>query len=267
MLLRKLNFVNRAILNYPYSFARNNTMSEQILLHHKAIWEKKPILRILYTRWYQEMAGQLVEGNTLELGGGSGNFKEFAPNVVSTDIVPSPWIDVVADAQNLPFDDHSFDNIVMFDVLHHIENVTLFFNEALRVLRPGGRIIMMEPYISWSSWLVYHFLHPEPVNFKQDPLVWIEPSPNRQPFDANQAFATILFERNFRNFAQKYPQFIKVYHRRMALFAYPLSGGFEKPSLIPLRMLKWLVAIENKLSFMSRFLAFRIIVVLEKRTI
>jgi SAM-dependent methyltransferase len=240
-------------------------MTEEILQEHKVTWEQKPILRVLYTRWYKEMAAQLTSGKTLELGGGSGNFKEFAPNVTSTDIMPLPWIDMVADAQNLPFSAQSFDNIVMFDVLHHIENVSLFFKEALRVLRPGGRVVIMEPYISLVSWSVYHFLHPESVNFKQDPLAWVEPSPNRQPFDSNQAFATILFERKFKNFRQKYPQFLKVYHRRLAFFAYPLSGGFDKPSLLPMALLKPILTLENYLSFLSRILAFRILVVLEKR--
>jgi SAM-dependent methyltransferase len=225
-------------------------MSEELLQQHKIIWEQKPILRALYT---------------LELGGGTGNFKAFAPNVVSTDIVPLPWLDTVADAQNLPFDNQSFDNIVMFDVLHHIENVTLFFDEALRVLRPGGRVVMMEPYISFASWPIYHFLHPEPVDFKQNPLDWVEPSPERKPFDANQAFATILFERQYSLFQKKYPQFVKRYHHRLSFFAYPLSGGFDKPSLLPMSVLKQVLALENALSFMSRFLAFRVLVVLEKK--
>lgn len=242
-------------------------MSEKILKQHKIIWGKKPILRVLYNRWYTEMAAQLAPGNTLELGGGSGNFKEFAPNVISSDIVPLPWIDIVADAQDMPSKEQSFDNIVMFDVLHHIENVSLLFDEALRVLRPSGRIIMMEPYISFASWPVYHFLHPEPVNFQQNPLAWTEPSPNRQPFDSNQAFATILFEKKFKSFKRKYPQLKKIYHRRMAFFAYPLSGGFDKPSLLPTALLEPVLALENALSFMSRFLAFRILLVLEKQNI
>jgi SAM-dependent methyltransferase len=240
-------------------------MSEELLQQHKIIWEQKPILRALYTSWYKEIAAQIVLGNTLELGGGTGNFKAFAPNVVSTDIVPLPWLDAVADAQNLPFDNQSFDNIVMFDVLHHIENVTLFFDEALRVLRPGGRVVMMEPYISFASWPIYHFLHPEPVDFKQNPLDWVEPSPERKPFDANQAFATILFERQYSLFQKKYPQFVKRYHHRLSFFAYPLSGGFDKPSLLPMSVLKQVLALENALSFMSRFLAFRVLVVLEKK--
>ncbi|WP_204105120.1 MULTISPECIES: class I SAM-dependent methyltransferase [Spirulina sp. CCY15215] len=240
-------------------------MSEEILRKHRDIWKKKPIIRELYTRWYREMAAQLVLGDTLELGGGSGNFKEFASNVVSSDIIPLPWIDVVADAQSLPFEDCSFDNIVLFDVLHHIENVSLFFNEALRVLRSGGKLILMEPYISPISWWIYHFIHPEPVNFKQDPLAWVEQSPLRQPFDANQAFATILFERQFKAFQNKYPHLVKIYHRRMAFFAYPLSGGFDKSSLIPLNQLKWILNLEERLSFLSALLAFRILVVLQKQ--
>jgi len=241
-------------------------MSEELLRQHKIIWEQKPILRTLYTSWYKEIAAQLVSGNTLELGGGSGNFKAFAPHVVSTDVVPLPWIDVVADAQNLPFAHQSFDNIVMFDVLHHIENVTLFFDEALRVLRPGGRLAIMEPYISLASWPIYHFLHPEPVNFKQNPLDWVKPSPERKPFDANQAFATILFEQRYSSFQRKYPQFIKRYHRRMSFFAYPLSGGFDHPSLLPMKLLNPVLSLEKALSFMSRVLAFRILVVLEMPT-
>lgn len=238
-------------------------MSQEFLRQHKIIWEQKPILRALYTNWYKEIAAQLVPGNTLELGGGTGNFKAFAPNVVSTDVVPLPWLDAVADAQNLPFDNQTFDNIVMFDVLHHIENVTLFFDEALRVLRPGGRVAIMEPYISLASWPIYHFLHPEPVDFNQNPLDWVEPSPERKPFDANQAFATILFERQYSLFKSKYPQFLKRYHRRMSFFAYPLSGGFDQPSLLPMKLLKSVLALENALSFLSRALAFRVLVVLE----
>lgn len=239
-------------------------MSEEILRQHKIIWEQKPILRALYTNWYEEIAAQLVSGNSLEIGGGSGNLKEFAPNVFSTDVMPLPWLDGIANAQNLPFPNQSFDNVVLFDVLHHIENVSLFFNEALRVLRPGGRVVMMEPYISLASWPIYHFLHPEPVNLKQNPLEWVEPSPTRKPFDANQAFATILFERKYSLFKKKYPQFTKRYHCRMSFWAYPLSGGFDRPSLLPIKLLLPILSLEKKFSFISKLLAFRILVVLEK---
>ena len=40
----------------------------------------------------------------------------------------------------------SLANIVLFDTLHHLENVRYSFDEALRVLEPGGRVIIMDPY-------------------------------------------------------------------------------------------------------------------------
>ncbi|TDE00419.1 class I SAM-dependent methyltransferase [Jiangella asiatica] len=48
----------------------------------------------------------------------------------------------VADAEGLPFDDASFDVVVGHAVIHHIPDVELAFREMLRVLRPGGRVVV-----------------------------------------------------------------------------------------------------------------------------
>ena len=239
-------------------------MSDEILRRHQMVWQQKPVLRMLYSEWYQEIAGWLQPGRTLEVGGGTGNLKEFAPSVVCTDIVKLPWLDAIVDAQQLPFAKDSLANLVLFDVLHHLENVRDFFDEALRVLQPGGRVIIMDPYISLCSWPVYHFLHPEPVDFDQDPLVLSPLQPGRKPFDANQAISTILFERSSRRFHELYPSLKKRSHQRLAFFAYPLSGGFEHPSLMPTWMVRPVLTLERLLGVLSRYLAFRILVVLEK---
>jgi hypothetical protein len=54
-------------------------------------------------------------------------------------------------------------------------------------------------------------------------------------------------------------------HHRLAFFAYPLSGGFEHPSLMTTWMVRPVLALERFLGVLSRFLAFRILVVLEKQ--
>jgi len=244
--------------------AQGCVMSNEILRQHQAVWEKKPILRLLYTEWYREIVSWLRPGRTLEVGGGTGNLKEFAQSVVCTDIVKLPWLDAIVDAQQLPFVSGSLANIVLFDTLHHLENVRYFFDEALRVLETGGRVIIMDPYISVCSWPVYHFLHPEPVDFDQDPLILTPMKPGRKPFDANQAISTILFERSSRGFHELYPSLKKLRHHRLAFFAYPLSGGFEQPSLLPIFLVRPVLALERALRFLNRFLAFRVLVVLEK---
>jgi len=238
-------------------------MSDEIRQRHQLVWQKKPVLRLLYKEWYREVAEWLQPGQTLEVGGGTGNFKEFAPSVLCTDIVKLPWLDAVVDAQQLPFAKSSLANIVLFDALHHLENVRYFFDEALRVLQPGGRVIIMDPYISVSSWPVYNFLHPEPVDFDQDPLVLSPAQSGRTPFDANQAISTILFERSSQRFQGMYPNLKKLRHHRLAFFAYPLSGGFEHPSLVPTWMVRPVLAVERVLGALSRYLAYRILVVLE----
>ena len=52
------------------------------------------------------------------------------------------WLDAVADAQALPFADNSFANIVMVDVLHHIEQPARCLSEAERVLKPGRHVML-----------------------------------------------------------------------------------------------------------------------------
>ena len=244
--------------------AQGGVMSNEILHQHQAVWEQKPILRLLYTEWYRGIVSWLRPGRTLEVGGGTGNLKEFFPGVVCTDVVRLPWLDAVADAQFLPFATNSLTNIVLFDTLHHIENVRLFFDEALRVLHSHGRLVIMDPYISVLSWPVYHFLHPEPVDLSQNPLALRQPMANRQPFDANQAIATLVFERLFDQFSNLYPQYKKLCHHRLAFFAYPLSGGFDHPSLLPLWLVCPVLALEKALPFLHRVCAFRVLVVLEK---
>lgn len=240
-------------------------MTAQELLHrHRSVWQRKPVLRTLYTAWYKEIASHLLPGRTLEIGGGTGNLKEFAPHVICTDIVRLPWLDLVADAQRLPIASGSLTNVVLFDVLHHIEQVRPFFDEALRVLQPAGRIVVMEPYISWTSWPVYRFLHPEPMDFTQDPLVSRPAKADRHPFDANSAVATMLFERDYERFRLHYPSLRLRRLRRLALFAYPLSGGFTYPSLLPAALVKPVLALEHAVGFLGRALAFRMLVVLEK---
>ena len=121
--------------------------------------------------FYDRIIAACVPGMTVEIGGGIGNLKQRLPNVVATDIQFSPWLDLVADAQKLPLAPDVVSNIVMVDVLHHVEFPVIFFREAEQVLRAGGRIVMVKPAITFGSTLFYRLLHHEPVITSADPLV------------------------------------------------------------------------------------------------
>ena len=245
---------------------QGRVMSTEILQRHRTVWQRKPVLRRLYEDWYREIVSWLASGPTVELGGGTGNLKTHVPGAYCTDVTVLPWLNVAADAQRLPFRSGSLGNLVLFDSLHHIENVSLFFNEALRTLRIGGRIIIMDPYLSWVSQPLYRWLHPEPTDCTEDPLVFKPPHPRRRPFDANQAVATILFERNRPRFLSHYPGFTVQHIRRIACLAYPLSGGFDHPSFLPEWLVSPLLKLERTLERVGWLLAFRMLVVIERRS-
>ena len=142
------------------------------LRSQRTAWERRPLLRALYAEWYNRVAAQLaqVEGPTVELGCGIGTFKEFLPQTVATDVVPTPWADAVVDAQQLPHADSSVANLVLIDVLHHLPKPGRFLAEAERVLRPRGRVVLVDPYCSPISTPLYKVFHFEPTDLGADPF-------------------------------------------------------------------------------------------------
>lgn len=241
-------------------------MGDEAATDYRAAWQRKPVLRAIYHDYYQRLLAQCrPEGRTLEIGGGSGNLKNFLPDAISTDIAAAPWLDAVADAQALPFADNSFANIVMVDVLHHLAYPRCFLAEAQRVLRPGGRLAMIEPGITPLSHLFYHLLHPEPVRMQAEPLSDAPQCDPKNPWDSNQAIPTLLFRRDAKRLPAAMPGLRLVRAEWLSLFAYPLSGGFKPWSLLPAFAAKPLLRLEDRLMpLLGPLMAFRLLAVLER---
>jgi SAM-dependent methyltransferase len=230
-------------------------------------WRMKPSLRKIYGDLYRRMAAACVPGRTLEVGGGAGGFKEFKRDCISSDLLFAPWLDVVADAQRLPFAGESMANIVLFDVLHHLPYPRRFLAEAARVLRPGGRVIFVEPAITPLSWPFYRFLHHEPVRFGVDPLSLETPLCGADAFDSNQAVPTLLTGRFRAELEAAFPQLELRSLRRVSLFAYPLSGGFKPWTLVPSAAVDGLLALERRVEpLLGAIMGFRLLAVIEKKS-
>jgi SAM-dependent methyltransferase len=226
----------------------------------KEILRKKVILFKLYERWYRQIKINLNPGKTLEIGSGPGLSKNFI-DCITSDIVKNDYIDREEDACNLSFYENSLDNIMGIDILHHLSSPDKFFQEADRVLKQNGRIILIEPYISLFSYLVRKIFHHE--NLDLSGSAKISPDPDQ----SNLALPTILFFK--QNFSQKscFGNFRIIKLEKQDLIAYPLSGGFKNINIIPKCFIDFLMKLDlflAKSKFLKNLLSYKMIVVLEK---
>jgi SAM-dependent methyltransferase len=235
------------------------------LSDYQSIWTKKPVLRAVYGDLFERMLALRVPGPSLEIGGGVGGLKARAPDLISSDIQHASWLDLVADAQHLPFGDETLTTIMMLDVLHHVEYPANFFAEAQRVLRPGGRVIMVEPAITPGSSAFYRFIHHEPVRMASDPLARGAPDPKRNPYDSNQAIPTLIATRDKDRFHADFPRLRIARAAWFSFLVYPLSGGFKPWSLISEGAAQRVLKIESALEkAFGRAFGFRLLLAIDK---
>jgi len=198
----------------------------------KQVILSKPFLKSIYDEWYGMLAVAIPpgEGQVLELGSGGGYCARFIPGLITSEVFPCKGVQIVADAQNLPFSNGSLRAIVMTNVLHHLPDVRQFFTEATRCLRPGGKILMIEPWVTAWSRFVYGRLHHEP--FYPDAQDWTF-AKSGPLTGANVALPWILFVRDREKFAADFPLLSIDQAHPFLPFRYLASGGVGMRSLMP----------------------------------
>ena len=135
----------------------------------KQIIQKKKYLNKIYYEWYNTLIANIPNNSRyLEIGSGAGFIKKIKPDIITSEFFQIEGVDKVIDAQNISFEDQELDGILMIDVFHHISNIEKFFEEAKRCIKPGGQILMIEPWNTRWSKFVFTKLHHE--NFDPDSI-------------------------------------------------------------------------------------------------
>jgi SAM-dependent methyltransferase len=91
-----------------------------------------------------------IHGEVLVVGSGKVDYRSLMPNastLLCSDIEPGEYIDVVADAQDLPMEDSSFDAVIVIEVIEHLNNPHKAIEQMSRVLRPGGKLLLSIPFM------------------------------------------------------------------------------------------------------------------------
>jgi len=198
--------------------------------------KRKPVLNRIYREKYGQMVAMMEthartpDGPVLELGSGGGFFKDVLPGLITSDRKPLAYVDRVVDAEKLPFDDGTLRCLFAMQVFHHVPSVRNFLNEAVRCLKPGGTVVLMEPNDGPLARWFFRHLHPEP--FRADSATWEFP-PAGPASGSNQALAYLIFKRDRRIFEKEFPGLEIVEIRADTFLEYLASGGVVYQQFLP----------------------------------
>lgn len=238
-------------------------MSLPTLEEHRRIWDRKPVLERVYRAWFDALLGLLPQGaQVLEVGAGPGFFSLHArrarPDLrwVASDLTPAPWNDVAADAGRLPLRSASVEAVVGLDVIHHLGDPGRFLGEAARVLKAGGRLAAVEPWVTPFSYPVYRWLHQEGCRPGVDPWRPFGDRREKEAFEGDNGILTRLVRvtpaERWRSLGFRPPQLVLLNG-----FAYLLSLGFREGSLLPSRLAPLLLALDRRAAPLASLLGMR----------
>ena len=102
--------------------------------------------------WRKKAVNNLIGTSVLDLGSGTGAAFDQLLNYETTAIDPDKKMlelntfenKVLGSAENLPFVDNSFDNVFCSFVWRNVLDTNKALEEVYRVLRPGGKFILLD---------------------------------------------------------------------------------------------------------------------------
>jgi ubiquinone/menaquinone biosynthesis C-methylase UbiE len=88
-------------------------------------------------------------------------YKGESGGAINEGLQDSEWdtsrIDVVSDIEKIPLEDESFDVVLCSEVLEHVPEPTHALDEFVRLLRPGGQLILTAPFASLVHMAPFHY--------------------------------------------------------------------------------------------------------------
>ena len=129
----------------------------------------------LIAKWYEMILPQFVKGDLLDLGCGAvplyDAYKDYVESVTCADwgnsVHENKFLDVTCDINTkLPFNNNSFDTIILSDVLEHVIDIRYTLSEVKRLLRPNGVVILNTPFMYWMHELPYDYCRYTPYLYE-----------------------------------------------------------------------------------------------------
>jgi SAM-dependent methyltransferase len=226
------------------------------------------LLGEIYRSVYAKLAAEVPAREyprLLELGSGGGFFRDFAPHAITSEFAQVAGIDRVVDACRIGehFDEASLDAIAAFNVFHHLPDATGFLRGASRVLRPGGRIALVEPWFTPVGQWFYRGIHHEPSILDADD--WNIVGEGRLG-GANSRLPTSVFRDSDDRFAREFPKLTIVKRDPFHKWLYLVSGGLRLNTRVPRALAKWLVRVDQHVERGNQLFGLFALIVVDRAT-
>lgn len=243
---------------------------------NRARLEKNANLLYWYKKLYNiQFAGIHDVGrlNILEIGSGTSPLRKFVPRAMTSDILRLDYLDHCFDAHRIDeysgIAQESLDVITMTNVLHHMRNPVEFMLNARFKLKPGGKIIMAEPYFSKLSTFIYCHVHPEPVELG---ILKPELEYAEGPLSsANIALPFLIFfgQNNWKEALRRYYDFAPGNAIHYTSLSYLFTGGISRKLPVPGFVFRMMHHADSRLAsaFPRIFSSFFILTMIRRQTI
>ncbi len=227
----------RTYLQEPRLKGVDPDSDEMLAIHSKVLYEKS-MMRDVFSEFYDTCINldkkyfSQTKSKKIEIGAGVSFFKKKYPEIIATDVKKAANLDMVVDAQNMPFENNSISAIYGINCFHHFPNPDLFFKELERVLCKKGGCVLIDPYYGFVASRFYKKIF-DSETFDMTQKDWSNESLGFMN-GANQALSYIVFVRDKKIFEKKYPGLELVLQKPLNNYMrYLISGGLNFRALLP----------------------------------
>jgi SAM-dependent methyltransferase len=234
-----MSFTRPFLLGKPYFPEHSsNLMSDEGNVENARVRFLKSRFRnldyLLSTR-YSWMNRYIRRGmNVIEIGCGAGLSPLYiSEKVLLTDAADHAWVERFIDATDMALESESVDVLIASHTIHHFYSPARFLDEAARVLRDDGRLLVHEINTSFFMRLLLRIMRHEgwsyDVNvFDRNAVV----NDHRDLWSANCATPEMLFADPAR-FERAFPLLQIELNKPCEFLLFPASGGVIAKAPVP----------------------------------
>ncbi len=174
------------------------------------------VRRYYVDKFYEDAINKIKPGSfIIDLGGkkegkrGSFNIEKYNLNVEYANITAKDNPDYLCNIEAVPVEDNKYDVAILSEVVEHLENPEKVLEEAYRILKPGGKLLICTPFM--------YNVHADPYDYARYTATWYENRLSKVGFELEKIekqglFFSVMLN-SFRQFLKEFMKYKRYNYR------------------------------------------------------